>query len=66
MGKLDSTKCLQCHKSEQECKCEGGYKIIYYLGVPRSKKELVGIKSFDEAKSDAEKEIENIQRLLNN
>jgi len=66
MGKLDFTKCLKCQKSEQDCKCEGGYKIIFHLGVPKSKEEMEDTKTFDEALTTAQEEIDNIRRLSKN
>jgi len=52
-------KCLQCGKSEEDCKCEGGFKIIYFHGKPVSKKEADEIKEL----SDPERIKENINNI---
>ena len=31
--------CLECKKLKDECKCEGGFKLIYLFGKPVSKAE---------------------------
>lgn len=36
---MSAGTCLQCKLPESSCKCEGGFKIIYYMGRPVSKKE---------------------------
>lgn len=47
-------ECLNCKQTENNCKCEGGFKIIYLFGIPMSKIEL---DSFNK-KSKLEKKIQ--------
>lgn len=42
------TLCLECKKTEPECKCEGGFKVIYHFGVPKSHAELADMPNMEE------------------
>lgn len=56
-------KCLQCKQTRALCKCEGGFKVLYYLGKAVSKKELEELPTYGQAMENAEKEINKINRL---
>lgn len=32
-------KCLQCKKTELQCTCSDGFKVLYYMGKPVTKDE---------------------------
>lgn len=40
MKNIDYTRCLHCKENKSDCKCEGGYKIIFLYGKPVSKEEI--------------------------
>jgi len=56
--------CLKCKKTKEKCKCDGGFKIIYYMGKPLSEAEAKEIPSLDQAKKNALKAAEEINKFL--
>jgi hypothetical protein len=52
LAKLNNrmTLCLGCKKNESECKCEGGFKVLYRFGVPKSHAELADVPKIEPAK----------------
>lgn len=40
--------CLGCKKIESHCKCDGGFKVLYHFGVPKSRIELADVPNMEE------------------
>lgn len=57
--------CLQCKLVEGQCKCLGGFKIIYWCGKPVSKKEADDIAH--ELKPETQKQrVADVEKALKN
>lgn len=57
---MENDKCLQCDSIESKCKCDGGFKVAYHFGIPKSREELAKIPTLAQAR----REIDNIKKLL--
>lgn len=62
--KANKSLCLLCKEEETDCKCPGGFKVIYVFGKPMSKEEAAERPSFQEAQATALREAKNIERIL--
>lgn len=40
--------CLKCNKTKEECQCEGGFKVMFHFGIPKSHKEMDEFEKQDE------------------
>lgn len=63
---MDKTNrvCIQCGEIEEDCRCNGGFKILYVMGEPKSQSELDEMVTYDQAKKNVITEAENIKRIL--
>lgn len=57
-------RCLKCYKTKSECKCEGGFKIIYHRGNLKSKKEMEAILKTEDV-FNAAKDSQELLRKIN-
>lgn len=61
---IKDNKCLLCKKTQTDCKCEGGFKIIYHFDKPMSAEEMKQVPTFEEAVKTAKREIKNIEKIM--